>query len=113
MLKNIKTIKCPICGCTEIVEEQIETTCFNEPEIRQHCCGTRWEHRKFLCGYEIEYVPNYSKELVSKGSECFYNPKVIARKEKEKQDREKLVKILEDNNISQKFIDRVKLCCLY
>ncbi|MBN1074716.1 hypothetical protein DVV91_10215 [Clostridium botulinum] len=113
MLKNIQTIKCPICGCMEIVKEYVETTCFSEPKVRQHCNGTRWEYREFLCGYKVQYVPNYSRELVSEKSECFYDPKVIVRKEKEKQDKEQLVKILEENSISQVLIDRIKLHCLW
>lgn len=110
MLKNIKTIKCPVCGCTDIIEESIDAN-YDKTKILQHCNGTRWEHRKFLCGYRVEYIPNYSKEFESK--ECYYDPKVIARKEKEKQDKERLIEILSENNISQVLIDRVKMHCLY
>lgn len=84
MLNSINTIKCPICGCTEIVEESVDISNWSKPEIRQHCNGTRWEHRKFLCGYKIQYEPNFSKEVTSENSECCYDPIVIERKEKEK-----------------------------
>ena len=113
MLKSVKTIKCPICGCSEIVEESIEVSCFNDPKVKQHCNGTRWEHRKFLCGYKVDYIPNYSREIESKNSECVYNPVVIAKKEKEEQDKERLMAILEDNNISQTLINKIESYCLY
>ena len=113
MLKSIKTTKCPICGCTEIVEESVNTSNWNKPEVLQHCSGARWENRKFLCGYKIQYEPNLTKEVVSKNSECFYDPMVIQRKQKEKKDKEEIVELLETNNISQVIIDRVKMHCLY
>lgn len=113
MLKSIKTTKCPICGCAEIVEESVNTSSWNKPEILQHCSGARWEHRKFLCGYKVQYEPNFTKEVVSKNSECFYDPMVIQRKQKEKKDKEEIIGLLETNNISQVIIDRVKRHCLY
>lgn len=113
MLKSIKTTMCPVCGCGEIVEESIQTSNYNKPEVLRHCNGARWEHRKFLCGYRVQYEPNFSKEVESKNSECCYNPEVITRKEKEKQDKRNVIDLLESNNISQVIIDRVKMHCLY
>ncbi len=113
MLNSIRTDKCPICGCTEIVEESVNTSNWNKPEVLQHCNGARWEHRKFLCGYKVQYEPNFTKEVVSKNSECCYDPVVIHRKEKEKKDKEELITLLESNNISRLIIDRVKMHCLY
>lgn len=40
-LINIKTNKCPICGCTDIISESVEVDIFNK--IKTHCNGTRWE----------------------------------------------------------------------
>lgn len=113
MLKSIKTNKCPICGCTDIVEERVEVSEISRREIKEHCNGTRWEHRKFLCGYRFQYEPNYSREVESKNSECCYDKEVIARKKKEKEDKERLVELLKENNISEELIDRVKTHCLY
>lgn len=112
MLKNIKTIKCPICGCSEIIKEEVEISNFAEPSINQHCNGTRWEHRKFLCGYEVNYIPNYCKKFQNEHSECFYDQDVIARKNKEKEDKESLLKILKDNNINQNMINKITMYCL-
>lgn len=112
MLKNIKTIKCPICGCVEVVSESVDTN-YNQTEILQHCNGTRWEHRKFLCGYHIEYIPNFSKECENKYSECKNSPEVIKKREKEKKDKDRIISLLEENNISNELIDRVKMHCLY
>jgi len=112
MLKNIKTIKCPICGCKDIIEESIDTN-YDRAEILQHCNGTRWEHRKFLCGYHVQYEPNFSKEVENKYSECKNNLEVIARKKKEKLDKENLIKLLNENNISESIIEKVERYCLY
>jgi hypothetical protein len=105
MLKNIKTTACPICGCSEIINEYVEVSNFIKPEIKTHGNDTRWEHREFLCGYRVEFQPNYSKEIRSKRSECFYDPVIITKKEKEKQEREDAVNILKANNISQGIIN--------
>jgi hypothetical protein len=59
----------------------------------------------------VQYEPAFLKEVESNNSECYYSQEVIARKEKEKQDKEQLVAILEKNNISQVVIDRIKTYC--
>jgi len=112
MLRNIKTIECPICGCTDIIEESVDTNYYGKSEILQHCNGTRWEHRKFLCGYHVQYEPNFSKEAENKFSECKNSPEVIAIKKKEKQDKENLIKLLNENNISESIIEKVERYCL-
>jgi hypothetical protein len=115
MLKDIKTVKCPICGCTEIVSESLDVSQIGplEPQIQQHCNGGRWEHRKFLCGYEVEYIPNYGKENKVSYSECFYDPEVVARKKKLQEDKDRLVAVLKENDISTELIKRVILNCLH
>lgn len=113
MLNYIKTVTCPICGCTEIIKEYVEATIYQNPEVNQHTNGTRWEHREFLCGYKVEYIPNFLREFTSENSQCFYDPEVIKRKQKEKEDKENLVSLLEKHNISPTLIERVKMHCLY
>lgn len=112
MLRNIKTIQCPICGCTDIIEESVDTNNYGKPEILQHCNGTRWEHRKFLCGYHVQYEPNFSKEVENQFSECRNDPKVIARKKKEREDAEMVIKLFKENNISESIIEKVERYCL-
>lgn len=60
-LNFIETDKCPICGCDIVIEESIETET-GRMGIRVHTNGGRWEHRKFLCGKEIIYCPNFRRE---------------------------------------------------
>jgi hypothetical protein len=80
ILKFIRTDKCPICGCTEIVEEKIEFSVWGEKrEIRRHINGSKWETRKFLCGYEINYSPNFERE--EKVYDCIYNPEIKKQKQ--------------------------------
>lgn len=103
-LRNIKTNECPICGCTDIVSESVETNIFNK--IRVHCNGTRWEHRKFLCGKEICYEPNFSKEFTY--GNCVNDPTYLAFLKKQKEDKEKLLSFCEENGIAEEITNKVK-----
>ena len=111
ILKSIKTTKCPICECTEIIREELKTNrgYSDTPEIFQHISGWRHEYRQFLCGYEIEFDHNEHK---TEYSECCYDPKVIAKKQKEKEDKEKVNKLLHDNNINKELIEEINRYCL-
>lgn len=96
-LRNIKTNKCPICGCTDVVSESVEIDTFHR--IKVHCNGTRWEHRKFLCGKEIRYEPNFSNESVH--GNCINDQTYQALLKKQKEDKEKLLSFCEENGISK------------
>ena len=106
-LINIKTDKCPICGCTEVVSESVETDIFNR--IRVHCDGSFWEHRKFLCGTEICYEPNFGKEFLH--GNCVNDPEYQDFLKKQKEDKEKLLSFCEENGISKEITNKVKEIC--
>lgn len=90
MLKYLKTKECPFCGCTEIIREEVQKAVFTStPQIKEHSNKQRWEKRKFLCGYEVEYIPNYEKDIPHIYSECFYSEGAIAARER----RERIHKI--------------------
>ncbi len=76
MLKHVKTTVCPTCGCTEIVGERLDTYAIGDsaPRVSIHCSGERREFRTFLCGYTVEYCPNFSREREK--SICPSNKKV-------------------------------------
>jgi len=112
MLKNIKMITCPKCGCAEIVKEYVDVENYNKPKVHQHTNGTRWEHRAFLCGFEVIYEPNFKRETINNQFECFYDHEVIARKEKEIIDKASVLELLTKNNISERLINKIKLNCL-
>ncbi len=63
-LRFIKSTECPSCKCSVIVEEGLETSSVGRDEVRTHCNGKQWEYRKFLCGCQIKYVPNFSAEEI-------------------------------------------------
>lgn len=108
MLKNIKVDKCPICGCTEVIEEFVNVSRYDEPEIQVHSNGERWEHREFLCGYRVEHIPNFMDDRKTNSSECFYDPEVMKRKEKAKKTAEiklALMRALEQDEITEKGIE--------
>jgi hypothetical protein len=80
ILKYIKTDKCAICGCSTVIEESIKTSDNGtEKCIRTHVSGGTWEKRKFLCGFTIEYIPNFMSVEVAKSSECCNDPKIVER----------------------------------
>lgn len=109
-LRNIKTSKCPICGCTDIVSESVETDVYNK-RIRTHCDGTRWERRKFLCGKEIRYVPNIGGESME--GDCVNDPTYLALLKKQKEDKEKLLDFCDKNEIDKELTDRLKRYILF
>ena len=57
-LKYINIKKCPQCGCSEVVNEIIETS---GQQIRYHLNGKRWEQREFACGYAVRFDPNFNE----------------------------------------------------
>lgn len=79
VLKFIHTTKCPVCGCTTVVSESVETET-GRPEVRTHTNGGVWESRQFACGYRVDYIPNYYKERV--GRPCSVDPVVLEEKRK-------------------------------
>lgn len=101
-LQDIKTNKCPICGCDTVVGEYVD---FNEYEIKVHTNGSRWEHRRFLCGIEICFDPNFDKEY-TKG-ECKNNPEYLKMLQKQEDDKKRLVEFCETNDIDKNIIRRI------
>lgn len=104
-LKFIKTDRCPVCGCGIVKSEYIEADCDNK-SLLTHAYGGQWEHRQFLCGKEIAYSPNFRKEEI-KGN-CKNDPIYIARLQKIKDDKIKLKKFCEDENIDESIINNIK-----
>ena len=104
-LKFIKTDRCPICGCSIVKWEWIESD-IDGKSLLTHAYGGQWEHRKFLCGKEIVYIPNFSSEQL-KGN-CVNDPVYIAHLQKIKNDKIKLKKFCEDKDIDKDIVDRIK-----
>lgn len=60
LLRHIQVGKCPLCGAPPI-EERIATRHISGgKELLVHTNGERGEERKFLCGLQASWVPNYS-----------------------------------------------------
>lgn len=109
-LENLKTLQCPVCGCTVVIKESVDISTFNGREVLKHTNGEMYEHRQFLCGMELKYSPNYKTEEVVK--ECTKDPVVIARIQKQKEDKEKVLRLLDEHNIDEKIVQKVKLYAL-
>lgn len=103
-LKFIKTKKCPICGCTTVVQEYVETEDYSK--IRVHCDGAQWEHRIFLCGKEISFSPNFNMETFE--GTCHNDPDYLKQCQKWKEDKEKLLNFCKDNELDKNLIARIK-----
>ena len=101
-IRSIRTLVCPVCGCQEIVEESVE--CWNG-EIKEHCNGGRWEHRKFACGFHIEYVPNFLRERCL--TKCSFDPDELAKKEQERKAKADITNLIETANCPEKFKERL------
>lgn len=74
---------CPVCGETTVVGEWVETeTLGDETRVLCHVNGARWEHRKFACGQELVYIPNFSRTEKSDYRVCRRDPELLARRER-------------------------------
>lgn len=108
-IKSIKTTSCPVCGCTTIVLESIEVE-VGSTTVRTHCFGGQWETRKFACGYEVQYTPNFGKER--KVISCKNDPKLIAIKQKTKDLKENILDMINGSDlpdyIKSRFSDNIQ-----
>lgn len=101
-LKFIKTNVCPKCGCNIVVRESVQN---NGKEVLTHCNGTKWESRQFLCGLEINYEPNFSRE--SMRGVCRNDMEYKKQLQKIEDDKEKVSKFCKENNIDEKMSGRI------
>lgn len=62
--KHLKINECNTCGETTVVSDSIDMS-YDEREIRYHTNGQRWERRRFLCGLEVTWTPNYENVRVT------------------------------------------------
>lgn len=103
-LRHVRTYKCPVCGCTEVVSETIETE-FGTNNIRYHANGGRWETREFACGYKVQFVPNFGNETVKK--KCALDPGDLEKRKKHLEDCCKLIDFINENNIENDVVRSV------
>lgn len=101
-LKYIKEEICPVCGCDLIIEESIEKDAFRL-KYMEHCNGGRWEHRKFACGQELEYIPNFNKTALSKYSKCTNNKEYELKIEKQKIAKEQIQEFIKNLDVDKEF----------
>ncbi len=66
-LHHLKYTACPTCGARVVFESQ----------RAQHTNGQWFEAQRFECQYEIEWVPNYSRQLITK--KCPTSPEMVER----------------------------------
>lgn len=95
-IKSIKTTSCPVCGCATIISESVEVGMDNLT-IRVHCNGGQWEHRKFACGYETMYIPNFFGERRS--CACKNDPEVIRVKQKTEELKETILGLVKESDL--------------
>lgn len=103
-LSFIKSKQCPVCGCDVIVGENVELE-HRLGRVREHANGGRWEHREFACGCRISYIPNFSKEEVSR--ECSHDPEIIERENKRHKAKKEILDKIEQLDVDDAY--KVKL----
>lgn len=103
-LKHIKTNKCPICGCSEVIMESVDRE-WNGDGILYHTNGGRWETREFACGYKVQFVPNFGNEKVKK--KCALDPGDLEKRKKHLEDCCKLIDFINENNIENDVVRSV------
>ena len=102
-IRNIKTTSCPVCGCTTVVMESVEVE-LDRPVIRSHSCGGQWENRKFACGYEVYYTPNFGKE--DRTARCRSDPELIDLKKKTDRLRETFFDLIDESDLPDHIKER-------
>jgi hypothetical protein len=106
-LKFIKDEKCPICGCSVIIEETIEKDMYSN-KYREHCNGGRWEQRKFACGQKIEYIPNGSIVEISKIYHCENDPKLKLMQNKRKLAKNTVNSFIDNLDVDDEYKEMLK-----
>ena len=104
-LTCIETDRCPVCGCSIVVRESVETELYSA-KIREHTSGGRWEYRQFACGCEIHYCPNFRKEEIKK--DCSFNPKKVERAKKRSKAKDTLYCAIVNLDVDDEYKNRLK-----
>ncbi len=94
--RKIQITKCPECGCTEIAEDKI---------YDKHTCGLWNEKRKFSCGFEQYFSPNYNHFLIE--GECQRTEKHKERKKNREAIKAKLFKYIGKLKVDEEYKDRI------
>ena len=106
-LKYITTDKCPICGTDIIIEERIEKE-IGAFRIKTHTNGECWEHRRFACGQEIEYIPNYQVEMMSEVYVCNNNEMYKIKLRKQKEANAQMIHFVESLDVDEDYKKALK-----
>lgn len=97
-LRFVKSLACPVCGCSLIKSERVE---IDDCKIREHVNGGHWEMREFACGYVTQYVPNYMSEIMVKN--CPADPALVAERKKKSDLKDQLIKIIQNSACSENY----------
>ncbi|WP_291566864.1 MULTISPECIES: hypothetical protein [unclassified Clostridium] len=106
-LEYIKENKCPMCGCNVIIEERVQAA-RNEMGYRTHAHGGRWESRKFACGQELNYCPNFSKVEISQYNICQKNEEYIIKQQKREQALKEIKKFILTLDVDEDYKEHLR-----
>lgn len=102
--QHLKTERCPHCG-SEAVGDFYEVSIYSKPrKINVHSNGQRLEIRKFLCGLEIRWSPNFNHEVESEYHACQNSAVVIEKNKKRAELAERLLKVTVSGDADEKFV---------
>lgn len=94
-LKHIHTPFCPTCGA-KISEDN---------QRSPHCNGQFFERRTFDCGYQMEWVPNFS--ALRDVYQCQRSPAWKAKLAKREETADAVRKLMKKLNVDDKFAERI------
>ena len=94
-LNHLKYEKCPTCGARIVREIQ----------DRQHSNGEWFETIEFQCFCEIGYIPNFSKEVITR--QCPKHPDVIEKSKKRETALEKIIHFINDQDVDEGWKNKI------
>lgn len=104
-LVNNDTEKCPYCGCDIVVSESVEMDCFGK--VWQHCNGGKLEHRRFACGYESVFEPNFNRTDECRTSLCRMNNDYLDMERVSREVAKSIIKLINSLHCSNTMKDKI------
>jgi hypothetical protein len=92
-LEDIKDEVCPICGSEAIYEQK----------KLKHSNGHWNESRRFACGAQIDFIPNFMRSELSKLYQCKNDPDYIEMLSKRKKAKKSLQSYIEELDVDDDF----------
>lgn len=105
----LKVAVCPICSAAPQQEGVEVAWTDGGAKVRVHANGQRWEWRQFLCGYRVQWVPNFERVEAVYGHECRSAPESKAKQLKRESAAAKLKAFIDALDVDDAYKRDVRL----